>query len=43
MTCNDVINNKALVYTLAYVKQKIRGIGAEQKGRTLPKQTYVCA
>jgi len=33
MICNDVINKKALVYTLPYVKQKIRGTGVETKGQ----------
>jgi len=41
MTCNDMINNITLVSTLGRVKQRIHGIGASKRGRTLPKGT-VC-
>jgi hypothetical protein len=42
MTCNDMINNKALVLTIAYVKQKIHGTGANKGAGHFPKQQYVC-
>ena len=39
---NDVINNKALVSMLAYVKQKIYGIGVSKGAGHFPKE-HVCA
>jgi len=42
MTCSDMINNKVLVSTLAYVKQKIHGIGASNGAGHFPKE-HVCA
>jgi len=39
---NDMINNKALVSMLAYVKQKIYGIGVSKGAGHFPKE-HVCA
>jgi len=41
MTCN-YINNTAVVSMLAYVKQKIHGIGASKRAGHFPKEQYVC-
>jgi len=40
MTCNDMIDNNALVSTLAYVKQKIHSTGASQGAGHFPKEQY---
>jgi hypothetical protein len=37
-----MINNKALVPTLACVKQRIHGIGASKEAGNFPKEQYVC-
>jgi len=42
MTFNDMINNKALVSTLAYVKQKMHGIGVSKGAGHFSKE-HMCA
>jgi len=40
MTCNGMIDNSALVSTLAYVKQKIHSTSASQGAGHFPKEQY---
>ena len=42
MTCNDMINNKTLVSTLAFVRLRIHGIGASKGAGHFSKEQYVC-
>ena len=42
MTCNDTINNKTIVSTLAYVKQKMHGTGANRGAGHFLSKTQVC-
>jgi len=40
--CNDMIDKKTLVSTLAYVKQKIHGLVASKGAGHFPKEYSVC-
>jgi hypothetical protein len=43
LTCSDMVNNKTLVSTLAYVKQEIHGIVANKgAGHFHKEHIYVC-